>query len=227
VDGLHLPSEQSIKQNRTVLEDMKGTAVAPFEVAGHRGAFVRDPVRLIATVTRGSSGGPVLCVGGDKGGDFTKLGVTYMDNKSKARFQILVVYEGDDDVAGMSKLKQPGLLSFTGDSSNLSNIFDYLQQLLAKGAFLSYPPTNSAASALPSVGSVICTNSYFILGPGQKLNFSHSTPSAKVWFDAGMPSLEITSFRKCTCSCTQRSLPKSIVSSVAFLKPPSSLSTPV
>jgi hypothetical protein len=108
--------------------------VHSFTVDGKEGAYVTDPLRLINVVTRST---PHLCVGGDKGSDFTKLGITFMGKKSKSRFQAIVVFNGDDNYSTLSKLCQVGLLTFTGDSAAHTNIFSILQMLLDNGGFLN------------------------------------------------------------------------------------------
>ncbi len=109
-----------------------GTHTASFVLAGRVGAYVTDPARLVGALRGHSS---LLCVGGDKGGDFTKLGVIYFNSTNKAHFQALVVYQGDDNFETMKLLKAQGVLTFRGDSLPQQHIFAFLQTLLNEGAF--------------------------------------------------------------------------------------------
>jgi hypothetical protein len=108
IPGLRLPCERTIRLCKERLTESLGCAVAGFSMAGHAGAFVQDPARLVAALRHGDDTG-LLCVGGDKGSDFTKLGITYMDTKGKAHFQALVMYRGDDDFNTMVLLRGPGV----------------------------------------------------------------------------------------------------------------------
>jgi hypothetical protein len=162
VQGLRMPCERSIRQCKERLLVSAGTAVGSFFLADHAGAYVQDPARLMTVL--GVGGESPVCVGGDKGSDFTKLGVTYLDAKHHAHFQALVVYEGEDNYAGLSELLPAGLTVFVRDSAAFSNIFDYLQSLLDDGAFLNGDwPFISALLALKGPNAnypcFICTQS--------------------------------------------------------------------
>jgi hypothetical protein len=141
--GLCLPSEKTIRHTRALLEVAEGTAVRSFALGNAVGAFVCDPVRLLANLKQ-SGTQKLLVVGGDKGGaprgelkgGFTKLGVTYLNGDGNCSFQPLVAFEGEDSYDSLSRLVAP-VLPFTGDSSNLPSIFSFFQQLIDGGAFLN------------------------------------------------------------------------------------------
>ncbi len=144
VPNMHMPCEKAIRHCKEQLNVSGGTHTASFVLAGQVGAYVTDPVRLVKALR----GNPLtnialdqprnlLCVGGDKGGDFTKLGVIYFNSTNKAHFQALVVYQGDDNFETMKLLKEKGVLTFRGDSTASLHIFTLLQSLLDEGAFLT------------------------------------------------------------------------------------------
>jgi hypothetical protein len=94
-------------------------------------------------------------VGGDKGDDHTKLGVTYSlrgperwrklpNGKFKKRhsftqhFACLLVYEGGDSWEELQDCRAKGLTRFTGESSPFPHIWAVLQHLIdTRGAFLN------------------------------------------------------------------------------------------
>jgi len=91
------------------------------------GAYVTDPLLYIRRLTADS---PWLAVGGDKGGGFTKLGITY-STKGEQHFLILLVFEGDDHYDDMHELRAaPNLTTFTGESEKYANIFAVLQHII-------------------------------------------------------------------------------------------------
>ncbi|MFP5443353.1 MAG: hypothetical protein ACLGIY_07095, partial [Betaproteobacteria bacterium] len=73
---------------------------------------------------------------GDKGGGFTKLGLTY-HRGGKAHYQALLVYEGEDNYDTLSQLARPDLLTLRGDSARYSTYLEYFQGLVDRGAFFS------------------------------------------------------------------------------------------
>jgi hypothetical protein len=94
------------------------------------GAMVSNPLLLIESATRDSS---FMAVGGDRGGGHTQLGVTYVDNKGKAHFLPLIMFNGKDDWSDLSRLTVPPIPTFIDHE----HIFGILQHLLDKGAFLN------------------------------------------------------------------------------------------
>jgi hypothetical protein len=116
------------------------------------GAYITDPIRFVSVLCAQS---PFLAVGGDKGDDLTKLGITYSvrgreqyrklpNGKFRKKhpytqhFAPLIVYAGDDDWEDMNELTTPSLTPFTGDSSRFPHIFAVLQHLIdTRGAFLN------------------------------------------------------------------------------------------
>ena len=129
-----IPGEQRMAECKKALAHTHGCATAAFThpLAGKEknvrvGAYVTDPLRLLRSVAAGS---PWLAVGGDKGGGFTKLGVTY-SAKGEQHFLILLVFEGDDDYQDMHELRAAlNLTTFTGESAQYADIFAVLQCIL-------------------------------------------------------------------------------------------------
>ena len=128
-----LPCEERMAKRKKQLAATHGTQTDSFslppEKAGgseRAGAFVTDPLRLVRCVTAGS---PFLAVGGDKGSDWTKLGVTYC-HRNKQKFLALLIFEGDDNYAGMDELRTANLTLLTGDSARHAHIFSALQYII-------------------------------------------------------------------------------------------------
>jgi len=136
IPHLRLPAEQTIRRCKELLARVVGTRTESFVLQGKHGAYVTDPVHLVAAL-RGSS--PFLCVGGDKGSQFTKLGVTFINAANKAHFAAVVIYEGNDSLEWLCLLQDPSALAFEGDTSaaHHTNIYAYFQQLINQGAFLN------------------------------------------------------------------------------------------
>lgn len=131
--ALELPGEVRMAKRKKLLAATHGTQTASFTLppkkagsAERVGAFVTDPLRLVRCVTACS---PFVAVGGDKGSDWTKLGVTY-SHRDTQKFLPLLVFEGDDDYAGMDELRTPHLTCFTDDSALHAHIFSVLQYIL-------------------------------------------------------------------------------------------------
>jgi len=131
--ALKLPGEVRMAKRKKQLAATHGTQTASFSLppkkagcAERVGAFVTDPLRLVRCVTACS---PFVAVGGDKGSDWTKLGVTY-SHRNKQKFLPLLIFEGDDDYAGMDELRTPNLTRFTDDSTPHEHIFSVLQHII-------------------------------------------------------------------------------------------------
>jgi hypothetical protein len=116
------------------------------------GAYITDPVRFVSVLCAQS---PFLAVGGDAGGGYTKLGVTYNrpgpvcyrklpNGKVKQRhssiqcFAALVVYAGSDGWDELNHLTQEVEPPFVGDSAAFPHIFAVLQHFIdTRNAFLN------------------------------------------------------------------------------------------
>jgi hypothetical protein len=90
------------------------------------GAYLTDPVRFVSVVCAQS---PFLAVGGDAGGGYTKLGVTY-SVKGVQTFAALIVYEGSDGWDELHHLTQEVEPPFVGDSAAFPHIFAVLQHFI-------------------------------------------------------------------------------------------------
>ena len=130
---LRMPSEKLVSQCKQQLAATHGTQTASFTLppaekgkSERVGAYVTDPLRLVRLV---SSCSPFVAVGGDKGSDWTKLGVTY-SHQNKQKFVPLLVFEGSNHYAGLNELRTPNLTPFSNDSSHYAHIFAVLQQII-------------------------------------------------------------------------------------------------
>ena len=119
--------EKAVVACKLQLAVTHGTATAVFDADGLRGSYIRDPQRFVQRIASNSSW---LAVGGDAGGGYTKLGVSFTNSQGSAEFAALVVYEGKDNFASLSKLARPGVLSFVGSSAAYATIYFFLQLLL-------------------------------------------------------------------------------------------------
>jgi hypothetical protein len=72
----------------------------------------------------------ILSIGGDTGGGYTKLGVTYMTSNNTQTFVCLLVYEGSDSWKELNKLKSLSEIRFSGGSASYPHIFAVLQHLI-------------------------------------------------------------------------------------------------
>lgn len=96
-------------------------------------AYFSDPLRLISLLTASSS---YIAFGGDKGGQHTKMGVTYTNVKGKEKFIPLLITEGKDNYQHLSSL--PPLI-FDGDSSAFTSFFPLIQSLLDARSRRTFP----------------------------------------------------------------------------------------
>lgn len=131
VEGLQIPSQQTMIQCKQLCAYTHGTETAVFK----NGAYVTDPIRFVNIVTVQSS---MIVVGGDCGGGHTQLGITYT-TKTKQTFAALLVYSGKDSWEAMYQLVfSPGITPFTGDSVDHPHIFAVLQHFIDhRNAFLN------------------------------------------------------------------------------------------
>jgi hypothetical protein len=96
---------------------------------------VTDPILLLRNLLAES---PWVCVGGDAGGGFTKLGVTFVGPQQRQKFLPLLVVQGSDHYESLRALRVEGLTQFKGASEAHTDIFSVLQQLIDRhNAFLN------------------------------------------------------------------------------------------
>jgi hypothetical protein len=130
VRGLHIPCEQSMIACKQLLAYTHATETGMFV----NGAYITDPVRFVSVLCAQS---PFIAVGGDGGGGYTKLGITY-SHEGKQHFAALVVYEGGDSWDELHHLTEEVEPPFVGDSAAFPHIFAVLQHLIdTRGAFLN------------------------------------------------------------------------------------------
>lgn len=115
-----VPSEPTINKLRRSLLAIRTATFAT-------GAYIRDPLLAIRTVTSSS---PFLCVGGDGGGGSCKLGATYETQAGLSRFFPILVLDGSDHYDTLKTLAQPDLTPFDGESAEYHSIFDIFQHLV-------------------------------------------------------------------------------------------------
>ncbi len=128
--SVRIAGEKAIVAEKERLAETKGTATESFET----GAYLTDPLRLINQVTKHS---PKICIGGDCGSGFTKIGITYI-HRNTTHFSPLLVYQGKDDWQHLAQFLTPATPPFSGDSAHFPNIWAVLQYLIqSKNAFLN------------------------------------------------------------------------------------------
>lgn len=88
VRHLRIPSEKQLIKCKKLLAASHGTETGTF--AG--GAYITNPLAYVSVLCAQS---PFMAVGGDAGGGFTKLGITYSHNGIQS-FACLLVYFGGD-----------------------------------------------------------------------------------------------------------------------------------
>lgn len=123
VESISIPCESSIIQLKKQLASTYSTSTSAFST----GAYISDPLALIAAVVPSSS---FICIGGDTGGEYTKLGVTYLTSNNTQSFVCLLVYEGNDSWEELNKLKSSTKIKFVGGSASYPHIFAVLQHLI-------------------------------------------------------------------------------------------------
>lgn len=109
-------------QCKKLLAASHGTETSTF--AG--GAYVTDPLAYVSVLCAQS---PFMAVGGDAGGGFTKIGITYSHN-GKQSFACLLVYFGGDSWLELQDCRAEGLTPFKGDSAAFPHIWAVLQRLI-------------------------------------------------------------------------------------------------
>ena len=128
VPGLKITGEQRIADFKELLAVTHGTATDKFENEnGLIAAWITDPVLFVRTVTEKSR---VIAVGGDAGGGYTKLGITYTDVNKQQAFAPLLIYSGKDSHAELNQFKGRFITPFTGESAHLDDIFSVCQHLI-------------------------------------------------------------------------------------------------
>jgi hypothetical protein len=98
------------------------------------GAYITDPARFVSVLCAQS---PFIVVGGDSGGGYTKIGITY-SQRSVQHFAALCVYEGSDGWEELNRLTDDATTPFVGESSTFPHLFAVLQHLIdTRSAFLN------------------------------------------------------------------------------------------
>jgi hypothetical protein len=175
VRNLRIPSEKQIIQCKKLLAATHGTETGTF--AG--GAYIVDPLAYVSVLCAQS---PFIAVGGDAGGGFTKLGITY-SYQGKQAFACLLVYFGGDSWLELQDCRAEGLTPFKGDSADFPHIFAVLQHLIdTRSAFLNgdWPFINgvlglmSPSATYPCPICIISFNSFTKASRYRNANDKHS-----------------------------------------------------
>lgn len=94
--------------------------------------YLTDPIKFIQTNIiqpyQGENKDRYMIIGGDKGGDTTKLGITYPHPCGVNKFACLVAYTGKDDYDGMNQLMNSDI-KFKGESAKYEHIFEVFNNL--------------------------------------------------------------------------------------------------
>ncbi len=130
VSRLHIPSEKLIIRWKKQLALSHATETGTFV----GGAYITDPLAFVSILSAQS---PFIAVGGDCGGEQTKIGITYLDSGVQ-RFACLLVYEGGDTWLELQDCRAINLTPFKGQSATFPHIWAVLQHLIAtRQAFLN------------------------------------------------------------------------------------------
>ena len=128
IPGLKIAGEQRIADFKELLAVTHGTATDKLENEnGLTAAWITDPILFVRTVAEKSR---VIAVGGDAGGGYTKLGITYTDVNKKQTFAALLIYSGKDTYDELNQFKGRFITPFTGESAHLDDIFSFFQLLI-------------------------------------------------------------------------------------------------
>lgn len=144
-----VPCYNTVRSCRKKLSTRFGTETAVFASPNYasnqlEGAHIADPVKFVNLIAKES---PFIAIGGDKGTNITKLGITYL-YAGVQTFACLVAYAGADDWDELSKLLDDAITPFVGDTAlkGFKNIWSYFQHLIDdldrvtdqhKGAFIN------------------------------------------------------------------------------------------
>lgn len=104
-----IPSEHLIRELKYSLADQYGTRTAHYSFIdasnkpqGHT-AYIENILTFVKNITQHSNW---ISIGMDKGGDVTKLGITYMNKYGIAEFMPLLLTKLSDDYYDMNLLRQ-------------------------------------------------------------------------------------------------------------------------
>ena len=134
VKGIRMPSEKVMIALKHELSVTHGTATATAIQGDLILTYLTDPLSFIRIVACDSD---YITIGGDSGGDSTKLGVTYTNKKEVEEFSPIVITNQKDNYASLNKLNDASLFQFTGETkkADVKNIWQVFQY------FVTYPPS--------------------------------------------------------------------------------------
>lgn len=132
VSGIQLASEREIVELKKNLALSHGTGTAssflsPPPPLSLTVAYLTDPIKFLRLITKDCE---YLTIGGDTGGDSTKLGVSYTNQEGRETFAPLLISSLKDNYEGLEKLKEKSLYHFTGESIDCKCIWDVFQSLI-------------------------------------------------------------------------------------------------
>jgi hypothetical protein len=127
VKSIHMPSEKVIIALKQQLAHTHGTATESCSEGDLILAYLTDPLLFLRLITADSD---YIIIGGDKGGDTTKLGVSYTNKKGVEEFSAIVITNQEDNYESLNKLVSHSLFHFTGESTQFKNIWEFFQYLI-------------------------------------------------------------------------------------------------
>lgn len=128
VEELRIAGEKRMADCKDLLAATHGTGTSKWcDENGLCAAWITNPLLFVRSLTSQSR---VLAVGGDYGGDYTKLGVTYTKPSNEQAFAPLLVYSGKDTWEQLNHFRQASITPFTGESAGFRDVFAVLQHLI-------------------------------------------------------------------------------------------------
>jgi len=109
VDDLTIPSERIMKQLKCSLARTHGTETAVYSSESCTIAYLTDPFTFIQHITQYSS---YIAIGGDAGGECTKLGISYSNVQAREEFAPILCMDGKDNFDSLSRVPIDGVNPF-------------------------------------------------------------------------------------------------------------------
>jgi hypothetical protein len=147
-----------------------------------------NPLKLIEIVTQHNR---KFTVSADKGGDWLKIGIIFLNSAGKSQFLCLLVVKCDESIENLNALNTPRLTRFERESANFLNIRDVLQFLLdnKNALYVSDYKLMSIVLAIKQPGNTIypcpkclvCVDNLFEKKPVRKNTDKHSRHEYEPW----------------------------------------------
>lgn len=128
VGELQIAGEKRMADCKELLAATHGTGTSKScDEDGLCAAWITDPLLFVRTVASQSR---VLAVGGDHGGDYTKIGITFTSPNKQQAFTPLLVYSAKDTWEQLNHFRGSGITPFVGESAGFTDIWAVLQHLI-------------------------------------------------------------------------------------------------